>query len=157
MPTVTFTPLATVTLTSPDNSITFSSIPGTYRDLVVVYRGHTIDSGNFDVQISFNGITTGYSFIAVGRETAPYSYGAASINTINPGVGNQTVGVYEVLDYSSTNKHKSTLIKVDAAARTVGRGLQRFASNDAVTSMTISIGAGSYNTGSTFSLYGIHG
>jgi len=67
MPTPTYTPLATVTLGSATSSVTFSSIPATYRDLILIFDGTR--TGNNNVQYRFNSDTgTNYStVIAAGN------------------------------------------------------------------------------------------
>jgi hypothetical protein len=55
MPTPTYTPLATVTLGSSASSVTFSSIPATYRDLILVVDGTT--NATHNVGMRFNGDT----------------------------------------------------------------------------------------------------
>ena len=59
MPT-TYEPIATTTLGSAQATITFSSIPSTYTDLVVVVSA--LDSNNATPQLQFNNDTaTNYS------------------------------------------------------------------------------------------------
>ena len=41
----TYTPIATTTLSSSQNDITFSSIPSTYTDLVIVFNGKSTNAG----------------------------------------------------------------------------------------------------------------
>lgn len=147
--------IANITLQASSPAITFSGVPQTYRDLVVVYNGQTVDSGNFDIRIHFNGDTSNFSFVAMGGTgSSTYSYTASSTNTFNPGTGNRTVGVYQVMDYSATDKHKTTLIRVNSSNSNVGAGVQRWGSTASITSVTVSMGSGNYAAGSTFSLYG---
>ena len=61
--TPTYIPLATTTLTSATNSVTFGSIPtGTYRDLIIVMDGDTAASTrpvlrlNGDTSSSYSGV-----------------------------------------------------------------------------------------------------
>jgi hypothetical protein len=56
MPTPTYTPLATVTLGSSASSVTFSSIPGTYRDLILIFDG-TGSGTTGNLRMTFNGST----------------------------------------------------------------------------------------------------
>jgi hypothetical protein len=52
MPTPTYTPLATVTLGTTAASVTFSSIPATYRDLIFVLSGL---GGSANITLRYNG------------------------------------------------------------------------------------------------------
>jgi len=54
MPTPTYTPLATVTLGSTAASVTFSSIPATYRDLILIITAQRTGSP-VNVGMRFNG------------------------------------------------------------------------------------------------------
>jgi hypothetical protein len=60
----TYTLIQAVTLTGSQAAIDFTSIPGTYTDLVIKYSARTNKSNtNSDVYLQFNGITTAtYSF-----------------------------------------------------------------------------------------------
>ena len=72
MATATYTPIATQTLGSAAASITFSSIPGTYTDLWLVFTGTTATAGG-GMSLLFNGDTgTNYSI------TALYGTGASA-------------------------------------------------------------------------------
>lgn len=59
----TYIPIATVTVGSGGaTDVTFSSIPGTYTDLVVRYSATTNDTGAVTwTKLTFNGSTSGYS------------------------------------------------------------------------------------------------
>ncbi len=50
----TYTPIASATLAASTSSITFSSIPATYTDIVVVINDIN-STGSFDTNIRFNG------------------------------------------------------------------------------------------------------
>jgi hypothetical protein len=158
MPTPTYTQLNSITLASGVPSVTFSKIPQNYKDLVIVYNGETVSSGNYDITFSLNGDTSNHSIIVVGGSgSSTFSFTAGSINTFNLGAGNKSVGIFNVMDYSAIDKHKHTLIRLNAAAAGTGMCAQRWASNSAVTSVTVGIGSGTLATGSTFTLYGIVG
>ncbi len=48
-------------LASSQASITFSSIPQTYTDLLLVFSGRFTSGSGGDVKMEFNGVTTGYT------------------------------------------------------------------------------------------------
>ena len=61
MPTKTYKPIATTTLGSAAASYTFSSIPSTYTDIVLIFGGSMSNFGNLRIQ--FNSDTgNNYSF-----------------------------------------------------------------------------------------------
>ena len=156
MPTPTYTPLATVTLGSSASSVTFSSIPATYRDLVVVgdYTGSTIAL----VLMRFNG-DTGANYSAV--EMAGQSAGAISNTATNINFGaiynaNKTTITSQIMDYSATDKHKTVLRRYGNAAQSeVAAAAGRWANTAAITTIAVVCNSGTFSSGSTFNLYGI--
>jgi hypothetical protein len=160
MPTPTYTPLATVTLGSSAASVTFGSIPATYRDLIVVIAAQRVTNPD-NVKLRFNG-DTGSNYNSVfmygdgatpvsqtrSGTFAPLDAGAYPPNT---GYNNYIVNI---MDYSATDKHKTVLNRANHAPAATEAWASRWANTAAITSMNISI-IGGFNTGSTFSLYGV--
>lgn len=154
-------PLANITLSSGATTVTFSSISGAYRDLVLIVNGGGSSYGTF--QIRFNGSSSGYTY--VGMESNG-SAAAAVSNTSNALDGNynywvedigtnNTVYELQLLDYSATDKHKTAIYKVKAGLTGLGQYTGRWATTDAVTSIVLSRGSGTWRNGSTFALYGV--
>ena len=52
----TYTPIASITLGAATSSVTFSSIPQTYTDLIVIFNGRT--DGDENTNLQFNSDTT---------------------------------------------------------------------------------------------------
>jgi hypothetical protein len=153
MPTPTYTPLATVTLGSSASSVTFSSIPATYRDLVVAYNGQTTTGGNIELKV--NGDSSNSSVVAAGVfDTTIFSFAANRTELLNFDVGRRQTILFNAMDYSATDKHKTILVRGGADNNT-GMVAFRWASTSAVTSLFIACTNGTFNSGSTFSLYGI--
>jgi hypothetical protein len=157
MPTPTYTALATVTLASTATSITFSSIPATYRDLVLVVTGKATATAALRVRV--NGDTgNNYSYIRLGGE-APGAFSDSSTTNFMDigGQLNTNEGFHSInqfLDYSATDKHKTALHRIALAATAyVGINGSRWANTAAITSIQV------YNptlaVGFTASLYGI--
>jgi hypothetical protein len=59
------------------------------------------------------------------------------------------------MDYSATDKHKTVLVRSNAASTGVEAIAQRWASTAAITSILVFPSTGSWAAGGTFSLYGI--
>jgi hypothetical protein len=158
MPTPTYTPLATVTLGSSASSVTFSSIPATYRDLVIVVAGTT--STSVGLYIRLNG-DTGANYTAV------YAYGTGSsvvsatdivINGLyiaNFTNANQSVSISHLMDYSATDKHKTLIGRPNQPSGLVVMNAARWANTSAVTSVQVLPASGTMSTGLTISMYGI--
>lgn len=170
MPTNTYLPIATITLTSSDSSITFSNIPQNYRDLVLV--GNYIPSGSY-TQPSFrlNGDSgNNYYFVLMsGKSWSPEVYsanGTASAGLIHfTGDTSASIGnfILQVFDYSATDKHKPALCRTNPqgpAETSTNMAATKWANTSAVTSLTVFAGptyTQPFASGSTFSLYGIAG
>ena len=172
----TYTPLATTTLGSNTASYTFSSIPSTYTDLVIVMNYSTANSGGSAANVSgalrVNSDTASnysqtlmYGFGATansGRETSQTVYWIADY-----GYAASTSGVFgntvlHFINYANTTTYKTLLERssnIDNAqsgsmGTVASAGLWR--STAAITSITLMLnGTNVYRTGTTFTLYGI--
>ena len=156
MPTATYIALANVTLTGSDSNIVFSSIPATYRDLVVVCS-FNVASGN--IRARFNSDTgNNYNMVRMyaGNGFGPASDSFSSTHFEFGDVSSgQTTLLIDIMDYSATDKHKTTLSKDASAGDRIFYHANRFASTSAVTSIDIFRSTGSFGSGDSFALYGI--
>lgn len=163
MPTPTYTPLANVTLGSSAASVTFSSISGSYRDLVFVFNGSKTTSGAISVGLQFNSDTgSNYSNVFMYGDGSSVQTGASTSTMIFTGrvagVNNIGDGVTSIMDYSATDKHKSVISRGNAVTDNITIAYAgRWANTAAITSIKAIIenGSGSFAVGSTFALYGI--
>ena len=160
MPTPTYIPLATITLSTTDASIVFSSIPATYRDLVLVFRGDGNVPGGADISIRLNGDTgANYNRVfMIGNGSTTASGANSNVNemdALSVANGRQISLLINIMEYSATNKHKTVLTRDNDSGFQVGARAFRWANTAAVTSVTMFTSAGSFISGSTFSLYGI--
>jgi hypothetical protein len=158
MPTPTYTPLATVTLGSSASSVTFSSIPATYRDLVMVVNGITTTNANLDIRI--NGDTgSNYPEVLMSGDGSS-TYSEATTRTYlrldyNGFIGTTAghVSIVQFMDYSATDKHKTVLARGNNASNGVVATAGRWTNTAAVTS--IALINTTFAAGMTVSLYGI--
>lgn len=145
-----------IELSSTTSSVTFSNIPSTYGDLVLVYGGNTTSSGAYDIRLKLNGDTSNYSAVVMyGTGSANGSFTQSSSNLVNLGSDARSTVVVQVMDYMATDKHKTSLIRADSSG-TTSAVAQRWAITTAVSSLSFEIGAGVFVIGSTFSLYGVY-
>lgn len=154
MPTPTYMPIANITLTSTAASVTFSSITQQYRDLVLVSNQMSA-SDNVDGNLEFNGDTANYTrvFIYATGGAVASSYGTdrqAFVPRVDPGTF-----IAHIMDYSATDKHKTTLITSNQASYLTYNQASRWANTAAVTSLRILPAVGSWNVGASFALYGL--
>jgi hypothetical protein len=156
MPTPTYTPLATITLGSSASSATFSSIPATYRDLILI--ADVIGTGTSVASFVLNNDTTSANynrvvFLGDGSFNQQGSFNSNAAFGIDSSV--RTLGIFEIQDSSATDKDKTTLYRVTKPNSETLMGAMRRSSNTAaVTSIQLST-TGSFATGSRFDLYGI--
>lgn len=155
-------------LTGSQASIDFASIPSTYTDLVLKISSRSTDAvGSDEVNVRFNGTTTGYSAIRVygafgdtGSDTSTSS-GYLTIGLSNSATQTaSTFGNVEmyVANYASSN-YKST--STDGTPENNGSSTYRalygglWSNTTAINQITIYPGGTSFVSGSSFYLYGI--
>jgi hypothetical protein len=158
----TYVPIATQTLTASTATITFSSIPQTYNDLVLVIQGTS--SAAQDVRTVINGdSTTSYSYnVIYGNGTTAsasrgsnYSYSQSDYYGY-PGVTNPSTQVINYMNYSSTSILKTILSRASSSTG-VDLIASVWRSTAAITSLAISVPSYTWSSGSIFTLYGIAG
>lgn len=160
----TYTPIASQTLTSPTAGVTFSSIPSTYTDLVlVVSAGSSFSSGSPSCEIQFNSDTsTNYSYTQLVGNGSVASTARGS-NQTRGAIGNipTTAGqfgtiVAHIQNYANNTTNKSFLARSSDARNFVIARINLWRSTSAITSIYVFDGtASNFTTGSTFALYGI--
>jgi hypothetical protein len=164
MPTPTYTPLATVTLGTAASSVTFSSIPATYRDLIIITNQTMVSGSGYDTSLRFNADSgSNYSNVYVLGTGSTSISGVQSLTFADCGfmnsfVSNQFNRIINIMDYSATDKHKTLISRASnpGSGEQVAMYSNRWANTAAITSVQVFSGAGnSYAIGSTFSLYGV--
>lgn len=157
MASATYDPIASTTLTSSASSVTFSSldtIAAGYRDLVLVVDSNT--SGNSIVATYFNGDTTAtnYNFVRMRGDGSTAS--SSTSNNANTSIfySPKTITIFQFMDFSATDKHKSYLIRNNAAEYATHAYAARWSNTAAITSINLT-GSVNFDSGSVFSLYGI--
>lgn len=145
------------------STITFNSIPATYKSLQVRFNLVTTSSG-IVVQTQLNGDTgTNYASHGLGgvSSTANAQGITARAYMANNFLGTVTtypnVGIIDILDYANTNKNKTVKTLFGANNNTATGSIEinsgLWLSTSAITSLTLLVIAGTY-TG-TISLYGV--
>jgi hypothetical protein len=165
----TYTPIATSTISSPTASITFSSIPQTYTDLVLVVsaNGSRASLGG-DIRCQLNSDTgTNYSYTLLqGTGSSPWNERASGQTYANlannigiPGSVNYTPTFMNFMNYSNTTTNKTILTRHSGV---VSGNLQArvtlWRSTAAISTIYLwneAGGTNNFNPGSTFTLYGI--
>lgn len=170
----TYTAIATQTLGSAAASVTFSSIPSTYTDLVLVINALGYFGSNTYVngKMQVNGDTgTNYSTTALyGSGTTAGSFRASTQSSwTNPffivpanSTDNNIRGttVINLMNYSNATTYKTVLVRSNVTGTTAGGETQAtvnlWRSTAAITSMTITNNDSATGfVAGTFTLYGI--
>lgn len=158
----TYEPIATQTLASTTTTVTFSSIPSTYTDLILVVNART-DTGNA-LTMQFNGDTgTNYSNTSlVGNGTTASSARSTSQSVYYYGgwiTGFGTTGgnaIIQIQSYAKTTTYKTAITRFNAVATETEAIVGMWRNTSAITSIVLSASGGAiYQIGSTFTLYGI--
>jgi hypothetical protein len=168
----TYQLIQTYQLTTTTASVTFSSIPQTYQDLIVRFtaRTNTADT-NVNMNTIFNGATTTlYSGIQQSYYSSAPNYnlasGQASINQAPWAAGaNITTSSFAgtelyISNYTSTTWQKQVYGLAGIVSTGTGLGWAIDSSNlwrgtSAISSITLTPYSGSLLSGSNFYLYGI--
>lgn len=174
----TYTPIASVTLSSAQSSVTFSGIPQTYTDLVVVgsMRSDTTTFNNMNFpQVQFNGDTgSTYSNTTLYSRNTGGGWSALSTRSSNTdginsgGIATTSFGssifstyIVNVMNYTNTTTNKTVIARVGTGGdltnmdgTSANVGLWR--NTAAITSLRIvASSSGNFVAGSTFNLYGV--
>jgi hypothetical protein len=163
MPTMTYSPLATVTLGSSASSVTFSNIPATYRDLIFVFNGQLTGVAGISFRINADS-GSNYSTVYM-RNVASTPDSASFVDTrIFTSLSSITSGTRvfaqtQIMDYSATDKHKTVLTRsgydISGSGTTTEAHAARWANTTAITSLAFTTSANQFAAGSTFNLYGV--
>ena len=166
----TYVSLATTTLSATTTSYTFSSIPSTYTDLVLVGSSVKSDTNDRGCKLQFNGDTTStYAAYYLEGMSSAVTATRDAVQTFIQWIGfnigiatttNVATVVTDILSYSNTTTHKTVLNRGSYKNNTLGpesySQVATWRSTAAINSITVSIsGSGSFAVGSSFTLYGI--
>ena len=154
----TYSTIATTTFGSAQASYTFTSIPQTYTDIVLIANLLPVssarvklrvdgDSGsNYSNTILAGNGTTAASSRFPGTEIDLYYYSLPS------GWSNY---ICNFQNYSNTTTFKTILSRGNSPAHETLANVGLWRSTSAIDSIQIFSGVGNFDTGSTFTLYGI--
>jgi hypothetical protein len=158
--TGTYTLIASNTLSSITTDITFSSIPSTYTDLVVVVNYKAYGGGKY-LSMRLNGDTaTNYSRTEIFADGTSITNQRLSnenyayINSVNASTGAWATFILNLNDYSNTTTYKTILNRGNSSTY-VGMNANLWRSTAAISTILLTALGSGYDVGSTFKLYGI--
>lgn len=158
-----FESIATAVGTGSSGTITFSSIPSTYKHLQIRATAISADTDSYYMQLNSDSGSNYAWHRLVGAGTAAVASGSSSTTSMSISGGNSTFprgAIIDVHDYASTTKNKTvrTFTGIDqntAGNVTLYSGL--WMSVSAVSSISIILNSGNFDSTSVFALYGIKG
>lgn len=162
---ITYEPIATTTLSTATASVTFSSIPQTYTDLLIIGQLGQSASNN-SVRYRYNSDSgSNYSYIyikGVGTSAGSGTEANATSGYITETSGDSGLNCIfrcNILNYTNTTTYKTLITRSGRANELADLVVSTWRNTSAITSISIAQGA-SFPTnnlisGSTFTLYGI--
>jgi len=162
---ITYEPIATTTLGSTATNLSLTSISGTFTDLILVIRA-SVDSDG-DLRYRING-DTGSNYSGTILWGTGSTAGTTRVSNQTSGITNAyggftttlggSVQILQFLNYSNTTTYKTILSRTNAAGSGVDATVGLWRSTSAITSIDIGKNSGmggTFQVGSTFTLYGI--
>jgi hypothetical protein len=159
----TYTPIATTTLSGVSN-YTFTSIPTTYTDLILIgsINGVSVATdvwyrvGNGSVDTGTNYSWTWLSGFGTSTESARASNNSKLYidgwGTI--GTGNSIIRT-NINNYSNTTTYKTVLTQRTDAAKEANAQVGLWRSTSAINTLQLGLDSGTFNSGTVLTLYGI--
>lgn len=161
----TYEPIASQTLGSAASSVEFTSISGTFTDLILVCQ--FTPSTTMEARLRFNSDTgTNYSRTILSGHN-PGSTGSARFSNatsiggswqVGPGSSDISQAFFQIMSYANTNVNKTVLARFNnwqGSSWEVMPTVGLWRNTAAITTVTVLASSGNFNSGSTFSLYGI--
>lgn len=152
----TYEPIQSISVTASGvTSFVFTSIPQTYTDLVVVYKG--LGTGSLIKYIDMNaGGAPGAAWVLYGSTstTGAGYYSTSWLDVVNPGA-NWNMTIIDIMQYTNTNVYKTYM------SRQYGPGISNelvsgtLSDLSAITTLRIVGSANNFGVGSRATLYGI--
>ena len=154
--------ISTQTLGSAAASVTFSSIPQTYTDLVLIVN-HSVTTGNPSIHGRFNSDTgSNYSRTRLYGNGSATSSSRATTQTflgLSTAVGSSTtvegIMICNILNYANATTYKTCITRNNAASLGVEASVTLWRNTAAVSTFEVFPDTSTFTAGSTFTLYGI--
>jgi hypothetical protein len=158
----TYEAIFTETLASAQASVTFSSIPGTYTDLVLIVS-HLGTLATAEARIQLNSDTgSNYSWTQLygnGSSAASYRASSATSLPLLPNEASSTTVpssmIVNLQNYSNTTTNKTVLYRGNVTSLATSANVGLYRSTSAITAINVFTNVSTFAAGSTFSLYGI--
>ena len=163
----TYTPIATTTLGSDTSSISFTSISGSYTDLVLIlFARSTRPTTDDTLVMRFNNDSgSNYSktrLVGTGSAASSYTSGSTTaflldaISGASNPTGEFSPNIYNIMNYSNTTTYKTIVTRSNTASAYVVAETGLWRSTAAVNRIDLSLNTGpNFKAGTMATLYGI--
>jgi len=164
----TYDPIATYTVSSAQTTVTFSSIPATFTDIVAIasYKSTSaITSEDSFVRINSDSGTNYSTTRIFGNGSSAFSSRTSNrtfIDTYIDDTADFNILRFQFMNYSNTTTYKTVLTRQDYTPQSTSATVSLWRSTAAINSISFTApdnnGGGSadqFAIGSTFTLYGI--
>jgi hypothetical protein len=157
--------IATGTGTGSSATITFSSIPATYKHLMVVFEETRTSTGNTSIKLNYNGSTADYDFRFGGTDTtadvsASQIYTFKSVANADPS-NSYSNGVYWIFNYAGSQAKTATGLwayedNISGLPQAFRTGTARWRNSAAISSIAVGNSGGfNFGTATVIKLYGV--
>jgi hypothetical protein len=156
----TYTPIATAS-PSGSSSFSFSSIPNTYTDLIIIEQALGSASAYSTIYFNTDNASTNYSKTYIfgngtsassGRDTNQSTFG--TLDYVSSGTTTNS-HIYQINNYSNSTTYKTLLMRYNVSSDGPGAYVGLWRSTAAINAITFTRSSGTYAAGSIYTLYGI--
>jgi len=155
--TATYEKVATSTLGSSQSSVTFSSITGSYTDLVIIIDG--VSSTGAELYVRFNSdSSSNYSFMQFYADGSSLGTDIRNNETSNRIGSIRTVQnsvICNIFNYANTTTFKTTTSRDGAGTVITNTFTGLWRSTSAINAIQFFPATGTFNSGMVFTIYGI--
>jgi hypothetical protein len=157
----TYTPIATTTLGSASGTVTFSSIPSTYTDIVLIANGTALSNTGWGLKFNNDSGSNYSSTYLEGSGTTAISerYTSAGLfRTCWNSLWTSSTpanAIINIQNYSNSTTYKSGVWRSNNSSNYVEAGVGLWRSTSAINRIDIVTTSADFASGSTFTLYGI--
>jgi hypothetical protein len=155
----TYTPIASSTISGTSTTVvTFTSIPSTYTDLLVVVNG--LNVGSADAAMTFNNDSgANYCWTRLfGDGSTTYSGRASAASDIPVSIGymnDRTNTLVNIMNYSNATTYKTTILRANKSTGYVEAMVDMWKNTSAINRIDITTPSGYFAAGTIFTIYGI--
>jgi hypothetical protein len=161
--TATYEKIATTTASGSSTNVTFSSISGSYTDLVLIIANITAQIDNVGITLnSDTGSNYSRTVLQGNGSTATSARGnnQTYLYTMykDTAGGDPAMSISQFQNYSNSTTYKTILTRQEtnsSGTKSVQAMASLWRSTSAITNISINSGNANFNSGATFTIYGI--